>query len=220
MLSKNELASYFDHTYLKQTMTQDNLLQLKDETLTHNFFSMCIPPLYVKEGALMLKDSPSKLTTVIGFPLGYTTLKTKEEETYHCLALGADEIDMVASVPYLKNKDFALYGKEIESLKKICNQHILKVIIETSLLTSEEITLASKICYESGADFVKTSTGFGRRGASLEDIHLIKLGAPKTQIKASGGIRTLDDALFFIEAGVTRIGSSNSVEIIESLSTL
>lgn len=111
MFSKNELAKYFDHTYLKQTMTQEDLLQLKDETLSYGFFSMCIPPLYVKEASIFLKDTDALITTVVGFPLGYTTLKTKEEETYHTLALGANEIDLVATIPYLKNKDFSLWKR-------------------------------------------------------------------------------------------------------------
>lgn len=219
-ISIPQLAKYFDHTCLKQDMTQENLENLIKEALEYSFFSVCIPPAYLKEAQPLLRNSTVKIATVIGFPLGYSTLETKLFEGNNALELGADELDLVASTFLLKNQDYQGYQKEISLLKKLCLNNILKVIIETSLLSSSEISLAAKLAFEAGADFVKTSTGFGSRGASLEDIALIRKGAPTTLIKASGGIKTLEDALRFINAGVQRIGSSSSAQILDAYKKL
>lgn len=216
-MDKKTLAAFIDHTCLKQDMTNKDLEKLCMESIENEFFSICIPPIYVTDGKKALAHTTVKTITVVGFPLGYNTPKAKAFETYQCLTDGAEEIDMVASVAHLKNKNFAAYQEEIQSLKKICEKVALKVIIETSLLTPEEITNATKLCVAAGADFIKTSTGFGQRGASLTDIDLIQKAAPNTEIKASGGIRTTEDALQYINKGVKRIGTSNGIAIINGL---
>lgn len=209
---KEEFSRYFDHTLLKQDMTLIQLETLVQEGLEWGFASICIPPLYVSAARQM--DSQIPIATVIDFPLGYGGLAAKLDAAEAALKEGADELDVVASAALLKNRDYEAYGQEISRIKMLMPDKTLKVIIETSLLQPEEILLASQICQERGADYVKTSTGFGARGASLEDIRLIREGAPGCLIKASGGIRTLEDALAFISAGVQRIGSSNAVSIL------
>lgn len=208
-----EFSQYFDHTLLKPDMTLEDLQRLAEEWSTLGFSTICIPPLYVKNALRLVKGI--KIATVIDFPLGYGGLNSKLALTAQALADGATEIDLVATVPHLKNKDYPAYGKEIREVKALLQNIPLKVIIETSLLCSDEIILASQLCQDNGADFVKTSTGFGIRGASLEDVALIQQGAPQCSIKASGGIRSLKDAMSFINAGVQRIGSSNSVGILK-----
>ena len=193
-------------------MTLIQLETLVQEGLEWGFASICIPPLYVSAARQM--DSQIPIATVIDFPLGYGGLAAKLDAAEAALKEGADELDVVASAALLKNRDYEAYGQEISRIKMLMPDKTLKVIIETSLLQPEEILLASQICQERGADYVKTSTGFGARGASLEDIRLIREGAPGCLIKASGGIRTLEDALAFISAGVQRIGSSNAVSIL------
>lgn len=209
---KEEFSRYFDHTLLKQDMTLIQLETLVQEGLEWGFASICIPPLYVSAARQM--DSQIPIATVIDFPLGYGGLAAKLAAAEAALKEGADELDVVASAALLKNRDYEAYGQEISRIKMLMPDKTLKVIIETSLLQPEEILLASQICQERGADYVKTSTGFGARGASLEDIRMIREGAPGCLIKASGGIRTLEDALAFISAGVQRIGSSNAVSIL------
>lgn len=212
-MNKIELAKYFDHTYLKQDMTYKDLEILINEYIDYGFSTICIPPMFIQK-ALEINKS-TNIATVIDFPLGYSGLTSKLCQANLSLEQGAKEIDLVASVPHIKNGSLQLYENEISAVKKLMPNNILKVIIETSLLTPTEIITASKICEASGADFVKTSTGFGARGASNDDILLIKQGAPCTKIKASGGIKTLSQALNFIDLGVSRIGSSNSKQILD-----
>ena len=212
-MNKLELAKYFDHTLLKQDMTEKNLEILINEYLEYDFSTICIPPMYINKAKEI--NSAIKIATVIDFPLGYSGITSKLCQADLALESGADEIDLVATVPHIKNGSLQLYANEIAAVKKLMPEKILKVIIETSLLSPTEIITASKICEDSGADFVKTSTGFGTRGASLDDIRLIQQGAPNTKIKASGGIRTLEQTKEFIELGVDRIGSSNSKIILD-----
>lgn len=212
-MNKLNLAKYFDHTLLKQDMTDKDLELLISDYQKYSFFSICIPPMYIQK-ALKI-NSTTNITTVIDFPLGYSGLTSKLCQANLALEQGALEIDLVASVPHIKNGDLQLYANEISAIKKLMPDNILKVIIETSLLSPTEIITASNICESSGADFVKTSTGYGSRGATLDDIKLIHQGAPSTKIKASGGIKTLSQALELIDSGVSRIGSSSSKQIID-----
>ena len=209
-----EFSNYFDHTYLKNDMNINKLQEIISEAKEYGFFSICIPPFYVKKAKELAPEI--NITTVIDFPLGYSTLESKISQIKSSLDDGADEFDIVIAPLIIKNKDYELYKKIIFSVKEVIGSKILKVIIETSLLTDDEIITVSKICESAKADFIKTSTGFGTRGASIKDIDLIKTAAPNTKIKASGGIKTLADALNFIDLGVSRIGSSNSVEILKS----
>jgi deoxyribose-phosphate aldolase len=212
-MNKIELAKFFDHTFLKQDMTDKDLELLIYDYQKYGFSTVCIPPMYIKKALEINKTSI--IATVIDFPLGYSGLTSKLCQANLALEQGAAEIDLVASVPHIKNGDLQLYANEISAVKKLMPENILKIIIETSLLTPTEIITASKICESSGADYVKTSTGYGSRGATLDDIKLIQQGAPSTKIKASGGIKTLNQAMSFIDLGVSRIGSSNSKQILD-----
>lgn len=212
-MNKTELANFFDHTYLKQDMTNKDLEILISDYLNYGFSTICIPPMYLQKAIEINKTSI--IATVIDFPLGYSGLTSKLCQTNLALEQGATEIDLVATVPHIKNGNLQLYANEISAIKRLMPKNILKVIIETSLLTPTEIITASHICESSGADFVKTSTGYGSRGASIDDIKLIQQGAPNTKIKASGGIKTLSQAQTFIDLGVSRIGSSNSKQILD-----
>lgn len=213
-MTLHEFSQYFDHTYLKNDMNIDKLKQIILEAQEHDFYSICIPPIYVKKAKEL--NQRVKVTTVIDFPLGYSTLESKLLQIKTSLKDGSDEFDLVIAPLIIKNKDYKLYEEIISSSKNIVEDKILKIIIETSLLTDSEIIKISEICERAKADFIKTSTGLGSRGASLKDIELIMAAAPNTKIKASGGIKTLADALSFIDKGVDRIGSSNSVEILKS----
>ncbi|KAF0091410.1 MAG: deoxyribose-phosphate aldolase [Fusobacteria bacterium] len=212
-MNKIELAKFFDHTSLKQDMTIKDLEILINDYLEYGFSTICIPPMYILKA--MEINKTTNIATVIDFPLGYSGLTSKLCQANIALEEGATEIDLVASVPHIKNGSLLLYANEISAIKRLMPNNILKVIIETSLLTPTEIITASQICESSGADFVKTSTGYGARGASIDDIKLIQQGAPNTKIKASGGIKTLSQAEEFIKLGVSRIGSSNSKQILD-----
>jgi deoxyribose-phosphate aldolase len=170
----------------------------------------------VSKAKAFLAQSKVKICTVIGFPLGQNTSETKFFETENAIENGADEIDMVINVCWLKDKDYEKLKNEISSLKKIIDNKILKVIIEISLLNDNEIAKISQIVSEAGADFIKTSTGFGAHGATLEAVKIMKANiSPQTQIKASGGIRDFETAKKYIDLGVTRLGTSSGIEIVE-----
>lgn len=214
----NHLEKYIDHTLLKPDADLTQFDKLISEAITHSFFSVCIPPSYVAYAAKKLKGSRVKVCTVIGFPLGYSTSKTKIFETSQAIADGADEIDMVINVSEIKNKNYQLVENEISEIAKICHQHqkILKVIIETANLSQEEIIVCCRLVKNSKADFIKTSTGFAASGAKVEDIKLMKeqLG-DAVKIKASGGIKDLKTAQAMIAAGASRLGTSSGVAILE-----
>lgn len=209
-----ELNSYIDHTNLKAYATLEDIKKLCDEAIKYHFASVCVNPAYVTTAKELLKGSTVLVTTVIGFPLGASTLAVKEFEAIDAVNNGADEIDMVINIGAVKNNDFEYVKQEIEDIRDAIDGKTLKVIIETCYLTKEEIKKLTEICNETFVNFIKTSTGFGTRGASKEDIEIInKYKNEVLEIKASGGIKTLEDAEEFINLGVTRIGTSSSVEI-------
>ena len=211
-----ELNKYIDHTLLKPAAKKDEIIKLCNEAKDYHFASVCVNPTYVPLASKLLKGSDVKVCTVIGFPLGANLLATKISETKQALVEGADEIDMVINIGRLKDKDDEYVEKEIAELKHVCKKNILKVIIETCLLTDEEKVRACTLAKKAGADYVKTSTGFSTGGATVDDIKLMRKTVGKEMgVKASGGVRTKEDALKMIEAGATRIGASSSLEIIK-----
>ena len=208
------MNSYIDHTNLKAYATLEDIKKLCDEAKKYHFAAVCVNPSYVSTAKELLKNSTVLVATVIGFPLGASTLATKEYEAIDAINNGADEIDMVINIGAVKNKDFEYVKQEITDIRDAIDGKTLKVIIETCYLTEEEIKILTEICNETFVNFIKTSTGFGTRGASLEDIEIInKYKNEILEIKASGGIKTIEDAEKYIDMGVTRIGTSNGVEI-------
>ncbi len=211
-----ELNNYIDHTNLKNTATLKDIEKLCNEAIKYHFASVCVYPYYVPLCKKLLDKTSVAVCTVIGFPMGENTKETKVFEAINAIENGADEIDMVINVSALKNKDYDYIKEEIEEIRDAIDGKVLKVIIETCLLTEEEIIKMTKICNETFVNFIKTSTGFGEYGARVEDVKLINDNKNEVlEIKASGGIKTLDDALKFIDLGVTRIGTSHGVEIME-----
>ena len=209
-----ELNNYIDHTNLKQIGTLKDIEILCDEAINYHFASVCVAPYYVSLAKKLLKGSTVAVCTVIGFPNGYSTKETKVFEAINAIENGADEIDMVININALKNKDFDYVKEEIEEIRDAIDGHILKVIIETCFLTESEIAKMTNICNETFVNFIKTSTGFGSRGASIDDLKIInKHKNDILEIKASGGIKTLCDAEKFINEGATRLGTSNGVAI-------
>lgn len=214
------LNKYVEHTLLKQDATKAELIKLFDEAKQYNFLGVCVNPCYVPLAKENLKDSDVKIVTVIGFPLGANTTKTKVFETVNAINDGADEIDMVINVTKLKDRENDYIVDEIKQIKHACQGHNLKVIIETDLLTKEEVKLASELCVKGGADFVKTSTGFvkGGVGAKVEDVEIMynTVSFAGLQVKASGGVRDKDAAIAMIKAGASRLGTSSGVKIVEA----
>jgi deoxyribose-phosphate aldolase len=203
------LAKYIDYTLLKATATPAQIEKLCQEARQYGFFSVCVNSGYVPLVAQELKGAEVKVCTVVGFPLGAMSTQGKLHETSTALAEGADEVDMVINLGLLLSGQTAKVRDEIALLKKETADKVLKVIIETCYLTDEQKRLASQLCVEAGADFVKTSTGFGTAGATLADVQLIKeVVGDKALIKASGGIRDRETALQYIALGVSRIGAS------------
>lgn len=209
---------YIDHTLLKPDCTDEQIEKLCLEAKEYDFASVCVNPGYIKKCYELLKDTNVKVCTVVGFPLGATTTKSKVSETLEAIENGATEIDMVINVSRLKCKDNDYVRNEIAELKKACGNNILKVIIETCLLTDEEKVRVCKLAVEAGADFVKTSTGFSTGGATYEDVKLMADTVKgKCLVKASGGIRDTASFLKMIEAGASRIGASAGIQIIAGL---
>ena len=216
------LAKMIDHTLLKPDATQDQIAQLCFEARKYGFASVCINPTWVKLCAQLLAGSPVKVCTVIGFPLGATTLEVKVFETQNAIENGATEIDMVINIGALKARDLELVARDICGV--VATSHargaLVKVIIEAVLLTDDEKTIACLISKEAGADFVKTSTGFASGGATLHDVELMRRTVgPEMGIKAAGGVRTYEEAENMIKAGATRIGTSAGVKIIQGPAT-
>ncbi|WP_317172073.1 deoxyribose-phosphate aldolase [Salinimicrobium oceani] len=213
-----EINKYIDHTILKATATEKDIVDLCAEAKEYNFFSVCVNSAFVRLAKEQLKGSDVKVCTVVGFPLGAMSTEAKVFETRQALKDGAEEVDMVINLGALKSRNFKIVEEEIAAIKRETGDKILKVIIETCYLTPQEIVVASEIAVKSKADFVKTSTGFGNDGARLENIELMKNAVNgKAKLKASGGIKNLDTALSFIEAGVERIGTSSGVSIVKEL---
>lgn len=208
---KEEILTKVDHTLLKQTSTWEDIKKLCDDAIKCNTASVCIPPCFVKQAKEYVGDK-MKICTVIGFPNGYNLTKVKMYETEQAVEDGADEIDMVINVGKLKEKNYDYILNEINGIKSKCNGKILKVIIETCLLTEEEKIKMCEIVSQSDADFIKTSTGFSTGGATLEDIELFKKHMKNgKKIKAAGGIKNFDDAEEFVKAGADRLGTSRLV---------
>lgn len=208
-------SNYIDHTLLKATATKQDIIQLCKEARTYKFFSVCVNSCYVVLAKENIKDSPVKICSVIGFPLGAMSTDAKVAEAATALKNGADEIDMVMNLGLLKSKDFEGVWKDIEAVKNIMPNNTLKVILETCYLDETEIIKASEIAIKGGADFIKTSTGFGSRGANKNDIKLMKSVCKScAKIKASGGIRDAQTALEYINLGVDRLGTSSGIAIV------
>lgn len=210
-----EINKYIDHTNLKAYATVDDIKKLCREARDNHFETVCVNPYYVGMAKEELKGSNVLVCTVVGFPLGMSNSMVKEYEAIVAVQDGADEIDMVINIGALKDGNYDYVKEEIETVRDAIDGHTLKVIIETCYLTKEEIIKMTEICNETFVNFIKTSTGFGTSGAKLEDVKLIdKYKNDVLEIKASGGIKTYDDAVNFINAGASRIGTSNSVEIV------
>ena len=209
------LENYIDHTLLKPSATTENIIQLCKEAKKYNFFAICVNGSFVQLAKRELINSNVKIAAVVGFPLVATAPSIKVLETKTCINDGADEIDMVINVGMLKSKDFKYVENEILAVKNEVGNRVLKVIIETCYLTDEEKRVACKLAMNAGADFVKTSTGFGTNGATIKDVLLMKEAVKdKLSVKASGGIRDKEAALNYISIGVSRIGTSSGIKIV------
>lgn len=209
------LNQYIDHTLLKPESTREQIEQLVSEAKQYNFASICINPTWITYAKRLLDDSDVKICTVIGFPLGAMTTQAKAFETEDAVKNGADEIDMVINIGLLKSGMYDDVKKDIEAVVTASGDKLVKVIIETCLLSDEEKIKACQIVKESGADYVKTSTGFSVGGATIGDVELMrKVVGPEFGVKAAGGARTTSDAEAFIKAGATRIGTSAGVAIV------
>lgn len=215
-MSQNTLSGIIDHTLLKADARKQDIIKLAEEARTYKFASVCVNPAWVSVAYEVLKDTPEvKVCTVIGFPLGASTPETKAFETANAIANGAGEVDMVINIGALKDGEDALVKRDIAAVVDAARGKALtKVIIETCLLTDEEKIRACKLAVEAGADYVKTSTGFSTGGATKEDIALMRAAVgPEIGVKASGGVRSAEDAQIMVEAGATRIGTSGGVAI-------
>ena len=212
-MDREKIFKAVDHTLLTQTATWEEIKVICDDAVKYGTASVCIPPSYVKQAKEYLGDRMA-VCTVIGFPNGYNTTAVKEFETKDAIANGADEIDMVINIGWVKDKKFDAIEDEIRTLKAACGSRILKVIIETCLLTDEEKIEMCKRVAAAGADFIKTSTGFSKAGATFEDIELFSKNiGPNVRMKAAGGISSFDDAEKFISLGASRLGTSRLVKI-------
>lgn len=213
-MTDSEILRHIDHTLLKATATWDEIREICDDAVKYHTASVCIPPCYVKLAAEYL-EGRIPVCTVVGFPLGYSTAAAKLTETEEAIRDGASEVDMVVNLADVKNGNFPAVEKEIASLKRAAGDKILKVIIETCYLTETEKVELCKAVTNAGADFIKTSTGFGTAGAKIEDIGLFKKHiGPKVKMKAAGGVKTREDLERFLQAGCERIGTSSAVKIL------
>lgn len=210
-----EIMRHVDHTLLSQTATWEDIKRICDEAMEYHTASVCIPPSYVKQAKEYVRTKMA-VCTVIGFPNGYMTTKAKEFETRDALENGADEIDMVINIGWVKDGRFDCIEEEIRTLKKACGAKILKVIIETCLLTEEEKIRMCEVVTRAGADYIKTSTGFSKAGATFDDIRLFSehIG-PNVKMKAAGGISSLDDAEKFLALGADRLGTSRIIKLVK-----
>lgn len=213
---KNQpIAKYIDHTLLKATATTTDIQKLCEEAIEYQFFSVCVNSAFVAQARAELKTTAVKVCSVVGFPLGAMSMQAKIFEAKTAIADGAEEVDMVINIGQLQAGNFEYVLEEISAIKRAIGEHVLKVIIETCYLTSTQITKASQLAVQAKADFVKTSTGFGTGGATLEAIQLMKNAVEdKAALKASGGIRDYETAKQYIAEGVTRIGTSNGIAIV------
>ena len=218
-MNTKEILSHVDHTLLKATATWEQIKKIAEESIEYGTASICIPQCYLKRLNETYGDKVN-LCTVVGFPLGYNSTSSKVEEIKSALADGANEIDMVVNIADVKNKDFKKVEDEIRTLKKACGEHILKVIIETCYLDEEEKIAMCHAVTNAKADYIKTSTGFGTAGATMEDILLFKKHiGPDVKMKAAGGIRSVQDMEDYLAAGVDRLGTSSAIKLIEGEKT-
>ena len=218
MVTKNQLSKLVDHTLLKPNASKDDIRRLCEEAKKQGFWSVCVNPTYVSLATEILRETDVKVCSVVGFPLGANTPEVKAVEAEKAIDDGASEIDMVINIGALKSRDYELVKRDIREVverAKRSEDIVIKVIIETGLLTDDEKVLACRFVKESGADFVKTSTGFNAPGATVHDIKFLRnVVGPNFGLKASGGIRTYRDAIKLIEAGANRIGTSSGIAII------
>ncbi len=214
-MERKEILSHVDHTQLAQTAGWESVRSLCEEAVAYGTASVCIPPSYVKQAKEYVKDRMA-VCTVIGFPNGYSVTPVKVFETEQAIKDGADEIDMVINLGWVKDGRFDLVEQEISRIKRACNGKILKVIIETCLLTTEEKIRMCQAVTNTGADYIKTSTGFSAAGATFEDVELFAKHVGKAvKIKAAGGISSLEDAEKFLELGAQRLGSSRVIRLVK-----
>lgn len=212
-MKREEILGRVDHTLLSQTATWEEIREICDDGIFYHTASVCIPPNFVRRAADYV-EGRIPICTVIGFPNGYSETRVKEFETQTALKDGAEEIDMVIAIGALKEKRYEAVKEEIQALKEICGNHILKVIIETCLLTGDEKKIMCRLVTEAGADYIKTSTGFSKGGATFEDVALFqRYVGPGVKIKAAGGIRSFEDAETFVKLGASRLGTSRLVAI-------
>ena len=205
-----------DHTVLKADTPLEIVKRICDEAMEYGFASVCINPCHVAYCADYLKDSDVNVCTVIGFPLGANTSAVKAFETKDAIANGADEIDMVMNIGALKDKNYDLVRNDVKAVVEAANGTLVKVILETCLLTEDEIKKACELCVEAKADYVKTSTGFSTRGATIEDVQIMKAAVQgKAKVKAAGGVRTHEDMVKIVEAGADRIGTSAGCSLVD-----
>ncbi|MGN6340756.1 MAG: deoxyribose-phosphate aldolase [Ginsengibacter sp.] len=215
---KMNIAPYIDHTVLKQTTTLADVEKVCKEAVEYGFAAVCVPPLYVKKAKEFLGESQIKIATVIGFPFGYCAIEAKVAEIVLAIVDGADELDMVVNISAIKNADWNFIANEINTIMPIVRNKnkVIKVIIESGILTEEEIIKCCDIYGAAGVDYVKTSTGFAEKGASIHDVQSIRAHlADSIKIKASGGIRSYSFAKELINAGANRLGCSASVQIVK-----
>lgn len=213
----NEILRHVDHTLLSQTAVWEEIRQICDDAVTYHTASVCIPPSFVRQACDYL-NGKAAVCTVIGFPNGYATTAAKEFETKDAIKNGASEIDMVINIGWLKDGKYDLIENEIRTLKEACGENILKVIIETCLLTEEEKVKMCQIVTEAGADYIKTSTGFAGSGATFEDIELFaEHVGPDVKIKAAGGISSIEDVEKFLRLGADRLGTSRIVKLVKNM---
>ena len=214
-MTDQKILSHIDHTQLKPFAKWEDIEKLCDEAVKYKTASVCIPPTYIKRVHDKYAEEIN-ICTVVGFPLGYSVTAAKVAEIEQALADGCNEIDMVVNISDVKNGDYDKVEEEIRALKKACGNHILKVIIETCFLTEQEKIAMCKAVTNAGADYIKTSTGFGTAGATIEDIRLFKQHiGPNVKMKAAGGVKTKDDLIMFLEEGCDRIGTSSAVGMLQ-----
>lgn len=218
-MTTQEILRHVDHTQLKAYATWEDIVKLCDEAIEFQTASVCVPPAYIRRIHAAYGDKVN-ICTVVGFPLGYSVTEAKVAEVRQALADGCNEIDMVINISDVKNGLYQKVEEEIRTLKKECGEHILKVIIETCYLTDEEKIAMCKAVTNAGADYIKTSTGFGTGGATREDVELFKKHiGPKVKIKAAGGVSTMEDLEGFLELGCERIGTSRAVGLCKGQQT-
>jgi deoxyribose-phosphate aldolase len=213
-----DLSAYIEHTILKPNASYEQIKQYCLEAQEHNFVGVCIPPFHIPNAAAILRDSNVKVVSVVGFPMGYSAISAKVEEAKRAVADGADEVDMVINIAAIKDAKWSHVHNDIDSVTRATHLKgkVMKVILETALLSTDEIRKACEICVEIGVDYVKTSTGINAAGATIEAVRLLKqsIAGSNLKIKASGGIRTAEFAQQLIQAGADRLGTSASLKII------